>query len=292
MPPRLSTGVPGLDERLGGGLLPGTLTVVVGATGIGKTQLGIQFAHAGRIQESRHGIVFDMTSRGDSQSHREYARRMFAWDLDAADASAPPLLDDFFNPARSHGQYLHAFDHQGRRVTRRDMEFENWQDWQAELARKLTASIAFFYGNFVQGVRRAVIDGIEPAEKASESIQCELFEYVYHQILRKDSEWVARDLFRERYRAHAAEAAQARYETSQVACLLLCTSAESLLDNLIARPLDEGDMLANANTLIYLGKVRDGVKLRRGLYIAKHRGSVCTDEIAYYTIDDQGLRLE
>lgn len=292
MPPRLSTGVPGLDERLGGGLLPGTLTVVVGATGIGKTQLGIQFAHAGRHQESRPGIVFDMTSRGDSQSHREYASRMFGWELESADLAVTPHLEDFFNPSRNHGQYLHIFDRHGRRVTRRDMEFENWQDWQAELARKLTASIAFFYGNFVQGVRRAVIDGVEPAEKASESIQCELFEYVYHQILRKDSEWVARDLFRERYRTHADEATKARYETNQVACLLLYTSAESLLDNLIARPLDEGDMLAGANTLIYMGKVRDGVKLRRGLYIAKHRGSACTDEIAYYTIDDQGLRLE
>jgi KaiC/GvpD/RAD55 family RecA-like ATPase len=268
------------------------LTVVVGATGIGKTQLGIQFANAGQRQEARRGIVFDMTSRGDSQSHGEYARRMFDWSLEAADASAPPQLDDFFNSHRKHGDYLHVFDHHGRRVTRRDIEFENWQDWQAELARKLTASIAFFYGNFVQGVRRAVIDGVEPAERASESIQCELFEYVYHQILRKDSEWVARDLFRERYRAHAEEAAQARYETSQVACLLLYTSAESLLDNLIARPLDEGDMLANANTLLYFGKVRDGVKMRRALYVAKHRGSACTDEIAFYTIDDQGLRLE
>ncbi len=46
--PRLSTGVPGFDKLLGGGLLPGTLTVVAGATGIGKTQLGLQFAHAGR----------------------------------------------------------------------------------------------------------------------------------------------------------------------------------------------------------------------------------------------------
>jgi len=38
---RQSTGVAGLDEMLGGGLLPGTLTVVVGSTGIGKTQLGL-----------------------------------------------------------------------------------------------------------------------------------------------------------------------------------------------------------------------------------------------------------
>ena len=49
---RLSTGVPGLDELLGGGLLPGTLTVVVGATGIGKTQLGLQFARAVRLRNS------------------------------------------------------------------------------------------------------------------------------------------------------------------------------------------------------------------------------------------------
>ena len=38
-PARQSTGVADLDRRLGGGLVPGTLTVVVGATGIGKTQL-------------------------------------------------------------------------------------------------------------------------------------------------------------------------------------------------------------------------------------------------------------
>jgi len=48
---RLSTGVPGLDQHLGGGLLPGTLTVVIGATGIGKTQFGIQFANAGMAAE-------------------------------------------------------------------------------------------------------------------------------------------------------------------------------------------------------------------------------------------------
>ena len=58
---------------LGGGLLPGTLTVVVGSTGIGKTQLGLQFAQAGLTQEGRRGIIFDMTARGDSQSHADYA---------------------------------------------------------------------------------------------------------------------------------------------------------------------------------------------------------------------------
>ena len=39
------------------------------------------------------------------------------------------------------------------------MSFDAWQDWQAELARRLGVSIAFFYGNFIRGTRRAVIDG-------------------------------------------------------------------------------------------------------------------------------------
>ena len=44
---RQSTGIASLDDLLGGGLLPGTLTVVMGATGIGKTQLGLGYANAG-----------------------------------------------------------------------------------------------------------------------------------------------------------------------------------------------------------------------------------------------------
>lgn len=60
---RLGTGIPALDERLGGGLLPGTLTVIVGGTGSGKTQLGLQFLNAGQAPEGRRGIVFDMTAR-------------------------------------------------------------------------------------------------------------------------------------------------------------------------------------------------------------------------------------
>jgi RecA/RadA recombinase len=291
MSDRLSTGVPGLDAALGGGLLPGTLTVVVGATGIGKTQLGVQFAHAGQAHEGRRGIIFDMSCRGDRQSHADYAQRMFDWRLTSIDASRHPDLSGFFAPDRDHGDYLHVFDYHGRRVTRRDMGMEAWQEWQTEVAQKLGISVAFFYGNFIRGVRRAVIDGIEPAERPSESIQFELFEYVYHQILRKEAEWVARDLFRERYREHAELAAKAAYPENQVGCVLLYTSPHSMLDSLIDQPLDEGDVLSNANTLIYLGKTRNGDKLGRGLYIAKHRGSACSDEILSYMINERGIKL-
>lgn len=286
---RLSTGVPGLDELLGGGLLRGTLTVVVGATGIGKTQLGIQFAAAGKKQEGRTGLLFDMSSRGDSQSHAEYARRMCGWSI--TEAPREVELSGFFADDRQHGDYLHIFDYSGRRVTRRDLEWEDWNEWQAELNTRLRAAIAFLYGNFVQGTRRVNIDGIEPVDRAQESIQFNLFEYIYHQVLRKDPEWVARDLFREYYRAHAEAAARAVYNPAEIGCLLLSTSHETMLDDLLSRPLGEGDALSNANTLIYMGKIRDGDRIGRALHIAKHRGSAASDGIHRYTIGDQGVRV-
>jgi len=281
VPGRLSTGVAGLDELLGGGLLPGTLTVVVGATGIGKTQLGLQFAEAGAEREGRRGILFDMTSRGDPQSHAEYAERMFGRKLSPVDPEAAPDLTDFFAADHRHGDYLNVFRRAGRRVTRHDLSFE-----------ELQTTIAFFYGNFSGGCRRAIIDGIEPLERKRDSIQLELFEYVYHQILRKEPEWVARDLFREQFRSRSAEIAAAAYDPGRLGCMLLYTSAETMLDPLLERPLDEGDLLANANTIIYLGKTRsaDG-RIGRALHVGKHRGSACSDDIVPFAIDDRGIHV-
>lgn len=289
---RHHTGIDKLDEMLGGGLLPGTLTVIVGATGIGKTQLGIQIANAGLAQEGRRGVVFDMSARGDSQSHAEYAARIFAWTMSKVSGDQMIKLDSFFAADRDHGDCLHVFDYSGRRVTKRDLDFDQWQHWQAELNAKLRSAIAFLYGNGVQGVRRFVVDGIEPTDRPHESIQLNLFEYVYHQVIRKDSQWVARDLFRESYRNNAAAAEAHAYNAASNSCVLLYTSHDAMLDDMIARPLEEGGALANANTLIYLGKIRDGNRIERGLYIAKHRGSACDDQIARFRIDDAGIQID
>lgn len=288
---RQSTGVLELDELLGGGLRPGSLTVIMGATGIGKTQLGLQFAHAGLRQESRRGVLFDMSSRGDPQSHAAYAARMFDWQLNSVPADDRPDLTNFFDARRVLGDYLHVFDYRGQRINRRDLEWEAWQEWQGQLNARLQTAIGFLYGNFVRGVRRVVVDGIEPVDRPGESIQFNLFEYLYHQILRKDPEWVARDLFRERYLANAAAAKEHGYDPAAIGCVLLVTSHETLLDELISRPLAEGDVISNANTLILMGKVRDGLNIRRGLYVAKHRGSACADRIVPYEITAHGLRL-
>ncbi len=260
-------------------------------SGIGKTQFGLQYANAGLSQEGQRGFIFDMAARVDPQGHREYAKRLFDWNLVEADPEAAVAYENFFNSEQEQGDYFRALTYKGRRLTRRDMGFEQWNDWQAELSKHLNATIAFFFGHFVRGGRRFVVDGIEPVEHQGESIQFELLEYVYHQIVRKDAEWVARDLFRQHFRKHEPEILKHLYRKEAVGCLVSYTSAETSLDALIDKPLDEGDLFAGANTIIYLGKIREGTKFRRAMYVSKHRGSICPDEILLYDIDGHGLKL-
>ena len=294
--PRQSTGIASLDDLLGGGLLPGTLTVVMGATGIGKTQLGLGYANAGKQQEGQRGILFDLTSRGDSQNHAEYAKRLCDWDLTEKALRGNATLDanlnkTIWNPTLARRDYLHLFEHSGKRVTATDMDSDQWREWKYEQAKKLDQAIGFFYGNFAHGVRRCVIDGVEPAVKAADSIQLELFEYIYHQILRKEHDWVARDLFRVGFRENQEMIETHSYDHQELGCLLLYTSHEVMLDDLITRPIESGDVLSNANTIILMGKTREGNKMGRALHVAKHRGSACDESIVPYQITETGLQL-
>jgi circadian clock protein KaiC len=50
---RVLTGIPGLDERMGGGLLEGTVTAVIGASGVGKTTFGLEFLTYGVVNGER-----------------------------------------------------------------------------------------------------------------------------------------------------------------------------------------------------------------------------------------------
>lgn len=289
---RLETGNPQLDQLLGGGLLPGNLTVIMGATGIGKTQLGVSFANHGLRQEGESGILFDLTSRGDSQNHADYAKRLCDWDLVSQTPGQHVIPENAWNRELARRDYMHIFARSGKRVTSNDMDSDQWREWKYEQAKKLDEAIAFFYGNFVNGVRRCVIDGVEPVAKAAESIQFEMFEYIYHQILRKEHDWVARDLFRVSFREHIDRIEQQAYDHNQIGCLLLYTSHEVMLDDLITRPIESGDVLSNANTIILMGKTREGNKMGRALHVAKHRGSACDESIVPFHIEESGLQLE
>jgi KaiC/GvpD/RAD55 family RecA-like ATPase len=291
-PLRQAFGIDPLDRDLGGGLIPGTLTVVAGATGVGKTQLGLQWCQAGQSTEGSRGIICDLTSRGDPQNHAAYAARLFDWKLAEYPLAANPEFDGAWDFSRRIGDYFHPIDRSGRRVTRGDLDPDLWHEWKAELSRVLRCAVGFFYQHFARGARRVVFDGIEPAERFSESIQFEFFEYVYHHVLRRDDEWAAREWFRERFRSEAEQVMRHRYDHQSIGCLYLYTTPHVMLDELMAQPIGTGDIFANANTIILMGRVRENGRLGRALFIAKHRGSSCGDAILPYRITDSGFVFE
>jgi KaiC/GvpD/RAD55 family RecA-like ATPase len=289
---RQKFGIESLDLSLGGGLLPGSLTVIAGATGAGKTQLGIQWAEGGLRNEGRRGVFCDMTSRGDSQNHAAYARERHGWTLEPFPVDAPFQFDQVWDFSKPIGDYFQPVRRAGRRVTRRDLDPDQWHEWKSDLARVLRVSAGFFYQNFIRGSRRVVFDGIEPTEAFSESIQFEYFEYLYHHVIRQDDDWAAREWLRENYRAHESQVLSHRYDHEKIGCLYLYTTPHIMLDELMAQPLGQGDIFSNANTIILMGRTRHEGRMGRALYVAKHRGSACSDAIHPYRITDRGLVLE
>ncbi len=75
---RIATGIPGLDEMLGGGLFPETAVLVEGAAGTGKTTLGLQFVVNGATRFDEPGIVLTFEEFPRQFYHDAAA---FGWDL-------------------------------------------------------------------------------------------------------------------------------------------------------------------------------------------------------------------
>ena len=96
MTQRLSTGIPGLDEVLHGGLLPGQLYEVRGTAGAGKTTLALQFLMEGvRRGEPALYVTLDESERDPR------GRRLRGWDLRRRDPGDPPRRRGF----SPEGQY-------------------------------------------------------------------------------------------------------------------------------------------------------------------------------------------
>ncbi|MEP6657849.1 MAG: ATPase domain-containing protein [Betaproteobacteria bacterium] len=60
---RISTGVPGLDEMLGGGYPPGSVTAITGPEGAGKTLLGLQYLAGASVREP--ALLFSLNESGE-----------------------------------------------------------------------------------------------------------------------------------------------------------------------------------------------------------------------------------
>jgi KaiC/GvpD/RAD55 family RecA-like ATPase len=76
---RVSTGVPGLDRMLGGGLLPGRPYMVTGETGSGKTLLGLRFL----IEGIQNGEEVLLVAVDEPPTEIMENVRSFGWDLSA-----------------------------------------------------------------------------------------------------------------------------------------------------------------------------------------------------------------
>jgi RecA/RadA recombinase len=289
-PARVSTGLLRLDEMLGGGLLPGTLTVVYGATGIGKTHLGLAFAHHGRIADGAPGLVVDMNARGDSQQHAPYAERLYGWSLRRWTHAVLPMADPYPPAAELDAYYLDAFPWVGRRsdyevTTPEGREFD-W-GWKAAYARALYTARPFFYFHFAQGSRRVVVDGIEPRD-SDDSIQAHIVDDLYRKIIHRDAETLGMEICLPVWR-HRAFIDGHRYDHESVTTLLLVTTEETRLEDLISRKVAAGDIGAVANTVLLLGREKVGLRVGRFVAVAKHRGSAMSDEIVEYRVGERGL---
>ena len=104
---RVRSGVPGLDELLGGGLLPRRTVLIKGAPGSGKTTLGLQILVAGATRFDEPGALISFEQRPE-QLYEDAAR--FGWDLPAL-AEEKQVNPIFVSPEQvlqSEGRQAHT----------------------------------------------------------------------------------------------------------------------------------------------------------------------------------------
>ncbi len=286
---RVTTGLTELDDALGGGLVPGTLTIFAGATGIGKTQFGMHFLHAQTTGLQPSGAIIDLSSRGDSQNHDGYTQRMFGRKLTNVNIQDEALMSPFASGRPA--DVIPFLGYGGKRVLRSQLDVDQWHAWQSEMNRRMPQLFRFVYGHLIHGTRRFVIDGIEPQETPGDSLQLDMTEMIYHRMLRQEHDWLAREVLRENYLANEQHVQSHAYDHSQTAAVVLLTTKQSMLEPLITQPLADGDLAAGANTVILLGRVQQGQQVSRALFITKHRGSYARQDIIPFEINDQGIQL-
>ena len=292
MTTRVCTGVAALDAMLGGGLLPGTLTVVYGATGIGKTHLGLTFARAGVSAGEAPGIVFDMNARGDSQQHHAYAERLFGWPLRRWTHAVTPMAEPHPPAEQMQAYYCDALGWVGKlrdyQVPAPDGSLELDWNWKSEYNHALYTVRPFVYFHLGAGTRRIVVDGIEPMDVPADYIQPFLVDELYRKTIHRDSETLGMEICLPVWK-HRAFIDAHRYDHAAVTTVLLVTTEETQIEHLLARKVAAGDLGAVANTILVMGSERVGQRLARFLAVVKHRGSAMSDQLAEYRVTESGL---
>lgn len=88
---RVKSGVPGLDGLMEGGFPPGSITIIAGSTGSGKTIFGTQFIHNGAVQNNERGVF--ATLEEDARTFKTNMQR-FGFNLDKLEEEGKILILD------------------------------------------------------------------------------------------------------------------------------------------------------------------------------------------------------
>lgn len=77
---RVSSGIPGLDELIGGGFEEGSINLISGKTGTGKSIFSAQFIHNGAVKSNERGLYL---TTGETIKNIKRQSKHFGWDFDA-----------------------------------------------------------------------------------------------------------------------------------------------------------------------------------------------------------------
>ncbi|MBI5227568.1 hypothetical protein HY988_03190 [Candidatus Micrarchaeota archaeon] len=88
----IKTGIKGLDEILGGGILQGSIITVCGPTGTGKSSLAAQFIYNGAVEYGEPGLYISIEeSKGDFLFHMSG----YSWDITKAERERKFMILDY-----------------------------------------------------------------------------------------------------------------------------------------------------------------------------------------------------
>lgn len=77
---RVSSGIPGLDELIGGGFEEGSVNLVTGKTGTGKSIFSSQFLYNGAVKNKERGLYL---TTGETIKNIKKQSKHFGWDFEA-----------------------------------------------------------------------------------------------------------------------------------------------------------------------------------------------------------------
>ena len=104
VPTRVSTGIPGLDEVLGGGLPQGHMYLVEGESGAGKTTLGLQFLLEGK----RRGERTLWITLSETETQLLQSARSHGWTLEGIEVCNPGAPERITQPGDKYSFFSPA----------------------------------------------------------------------------------------------------------------------------------------------------------------------------------------